>query len=374
MSLGDAWRGLRGSGDRELREAVAALTAAVRDLTAAQRKQAEQLKRLRDDQHEIDARWRHAIENWQRTSDEARQKTQRDALKASEATERRWQRTIDGVRDADKTERKWRVIFARQLDAVLRHLTLARMPLPAPFDLTARRFRIRSQNEEDGMLLALLERAGISNARFVEIGSGRSGGNAALLAGECGWAGLMIDLDGAAMDSLRRRFAHNPRVQGVVAAVTPRNVDDLLRDHGFAGDLDLLSIDIDSYDYWVLQALTAASPRVLMLEYNAAFGPERAVTIPDRQPLEGAPKAYRGASLAALDALARSKGYRLVACEPSGVNAFFLRHDVAPEIQAVPVAQAFRPALSRLELAESESAAEPALVPGDASFPLIDVP
>jgi len=98
------------------------------------------------------------------------------------------------------------------------------------------------------------------------------------------------------------------------------------------------------------------------------------VTIPDRQPLEGAPKAYRGASLAALDALARSKGYRLVACEPSGVNAFFLRHDVAPEIQAVPVAQAFRPALSRLELAESESAAEPALVPGDASFPLIDVP
>jgi hypothetical protein len=71
------------------------------------------------------------------------------------------------------------------------------------------------------------------------------------------------------------------------------------------------------------------------------------VTIPKDQPLEGAPKGYNGASLAALEKLARSKGYRLVVCDASGVNAFFVRHDVAPDVPRCPSRPAFRPARSR---------------------------
>jgi hypothetical protein len=41
---------------------------------------------------------------------------------------------------------------------------------------------------------------------------------------------------------------------------------------------------------------------------------------------------YFGASLAALAALGDRQGYRLVATEPSGPNAYFLRDDVAPQI------------------------------------------
>ena len=47
-------------------------------------------------------------------------------------------------------------------------------------------------------------------------------------------------------------------------------------------------------------------------------------------------KRYYGASLAAFEQLGREKGYRLVMVEPSGVNAFLLRNDVAPEIPASP--------------------------------------
>ncbi len=36
------------------------------------------------------------------------------------------------------------------------------------------------------------------------------------------------------------------------------------------------------------------------------------------------------------------KGYRLVAVEPAGVNAFFLRHDVATHIPACDPARAYR--------------------------------
>ena len=113
--------------------------------------------------------------------------------------------------------------------------------------------------------------------------------------------------------------------------------------HGYEGDVDMLSIDIDSYDYWVLQALTVCSPRILILEYNALYGPERRVTIPLSQSVEGTPKGYSGASLAALVDLAGQRGYRLVACEEAGVNAFFLRYDVAREVPGVSVAQAYRP-------------------------------
>ena len=46
--------------------------------------------------------------------------------------------------------------------------------LPYPERLTARRFRINSQNQEDGLTLALLQEAGPTNRRFIEIGAGLS--------------------------------------------------------------------------------------------------------------------------------------------------------------------------------------------------------
>jgi hypothetical protein len=84
------------------------------------------------------------------------------------------------------------------------------------------------------------------------------------------------------------------------------------------------------------------------MEYNALFGPERAITLPAEGIPEALPKGYFGASLTALERKASAKGYRLVYCDETGVNAFFLRHDVAPHIAAVPAAVAFRPARAHL--------------------------
>jgi hypothetical protein len=190
--------------------------------------------------------------------------------------------------------------------------------------------------------LALLAAAGGSGRRFVEIGSGSTGGNSAVLAYEFGWSGLMVDASRKAIDQLREQLRHNPGVIPVAALVTPDTVNPLLRTHGFTGDVEFMSIDVDSIDYWLFDALDACSPRVLVLEYNALFGSERAVTVPNRPKPSGAPKSYFGASLAALEKLGRTKGYRLVLCEDAGVNAFFLRRDVAPAIPGLAPAQAFR--------------------------------
>ena len=361
----------RGSG-RGSDASLEALAAAVKDLAAAQHKQATQLKKLVDAQKESDRRWQEALDRWQHAARDTSRREQHEADRTRERGEKRWQTRFSSLEHSVKTERKWRLIFARQMNAVLRAVHLSRMPLTPPHDILARRFRLWSQNEEDGIILALLERAGTTSHRFVEIGSGQSGGNAAMLAYECGWSGLMIDVVPEAIELLRARFAHNQGVVALAAAVTPANVNQLITDHGFAGEVDLLSIDIDSYDYWVLEALTACTPRLLVVEYNAAFGPTRAVTIPREQSLDDAPKNYRGASLCALEKAAGRKGYRLVMCDPTGVNAFFLRHDVAPDVPAAAPDRAFRPLLNRWELSDVPLATD-AEVMTDGETPALDI-
>jgi hypothetical protein len=227
------------------------------------------------------------------------------------------------------------------LHAVMRTLRLDPQTLPYPQRLMAQRYRLRSQNEEDGITLALFDQIGVTNRRFVEIGSGLSGGNSACLSADLGWTGLMVDGDEAHMNQVRRRF---PGVTAVAAWITRENINDLILEAGLGGEVDFLSIDLDGNDYWVWEALTACSPRVVVIEYNSAFGPDRAVTIPydpkfDRHKYRFV---YYGASLAALAKLGAVKGYRLVTTEPNGVNAFFLRNDIEPSIPGCTAAEAFR--------------------------------
>lgn len=281
---------------------------------------------------------------------------------------------IDRLAAAQKQDEKWRGIFRRQLGAVIRHLYLSDADLAAPGSVAAQRFRLRSQNEEDGLTVALLTAGGLKTRRFVEIGCGGTGGNAALLAAEFGWNGIMIDAAPEAVERAARRFGPNPGVKVIQAFVTPQNVNELLAGHGFSGEVDLLSIDIDSIDYWVLEALDACSARVLVMEYNAGFGPTRAVTVPNAPVPKQAPKGYSGASLAALEKLASAKGYRLVICEDAGVNAFFLRSDVAPDIPGLSVKQAWRPRTGRfsaVDVAEQEAPAPSQFE--EAGFPLVEV-
>jgi hypothetical protein len=226
--LGRVWR--RGGASRE--PSIEALTKAVRELADAQHKQAAQLKKLLDTQKAQDRRWQEALERWQKDAHESSRREHRDTVRTDERVQKRWQDAFNTLHDDVKTERKWRVVLARQMSAMMRALQLSRLPLSPPHDLTARRFRLWSQNEEDGIIVGLFEHAGTTDRRFVEIGSGRSGGNAALLAYECGWGGLMIDIVPEAIERLRTRFSHNPGVVGVAAAVSPENVNQLLSDHG----------------------------------------------------------------------------------------------------------------------------------------------
>ena len=227
------------------------------------------------------------------------------------------------------------------IDGLVRAAYVDPSSLPYPERLTAGRFRLLSQNQEDGMLWSLFQQIGTTTKTFVELGSGATGGNAAMLAGEFGWTGLMVEGDQGKVEYAGRRF---PRAKAICAWITPETVNDLLERNGFAGEVDLLSVDVDGVDYWVWQAIAVCSARLVMLEYNSMFGPDRAVTVPYDPKFNRRDHrfCYYGASLSAMTQLSATKGYRLVAVEPTGVNAFFLRNDVAPEIPACDPAHVYR--------------------------------
>lgn len=199
-------------------------------------------------------------------------------------------------------------------------------------------FKVQSKHGCDGMLLYLFSKIGTTNRIFVEMGieTGQEC-NTANLALHFGWSGLLIDAD---KDFIRRAKAFYTeklgdavsRVKIAECFVTVDSINPLLKENDITGEIDLLSIDIDSNDYWVWQSITAIRPRVVVAEYNAAFGLEPLTIRYDpefhyQSAHKGSPL-YFGASLSALVKLAKSKGYILVACDSFGLDAYFVREDV----------------------------------------------
>jgi hypothetical protein len=230
--------------------------------------------------------------------------------------------------------------------ALVRKMYLADVRLDPPYDLQAERFSFSSQNDEDGLVLALFKRIGETDRRFVELGCGMNGGNSGFLASECGWQGLMVDARADAIRKIMVRFTGH-RVTAVQRVLTREDVNAFLADQGYTGEVDLLSIDIDGIDYWLWESLTVCQPRLVVIEYNWLFGADRAVTVPYSSQFDAGAtgiRHYRGASLAALVHLAHEKGYRLVATER--VNALFLRNDVAPQIPGMEAKQGYRAPLN----------------------------
>ena len=216
-------------------------------------------------------------------------------------------------------------------------------------------FQVFSQNGEDGILLGILSKlAGVSK-RFVEIGvEDGLECNSAVLGFVLGWDGVMVEGDRLRAAAARRMAARMlvgrvNRVEVRQAFVTAENVDDLVG----AGELGVLSIDVDGMDYWLWKAIQGTAAQVVVMEYNASMGRERAVTVPYDAGFSAmkahASGYYHGASLAALEKLGRTKGYSLVAVDSAGVNAFFVHNRVRPEsLPARAAAEIFRPHRMRL--------------------------
>ncbi|MBI3233625.1 MAG: hypothetical protein HYZ42_06220, partial [Bacteroidetes bacterium] len=113
--------------------------------------------------------------------------------------------------------------------------------------------------------------------------------------------------------------------------ITAENINTVISDAGFSGEIGLLHIDIDGNDYWVWKSISIVKPILVIMEYNSAMGNERAITIPYKPDFVASDahfsRIYFGCSLLGLIHLANEKGYTLIGSNSSGNNAYFIRND-----------------------------------------------
>ena len=222
-----------------------------------------------------------------------------------------------------------------QLLLSLRYKELAEIHNKA-LDLDTIAFDEYSETGEDGILLYIYSIIGTTNRKFVDIGAGGiNGSNTANLILNHDFTGLLIDGNEKSIKSAREFFEFQQVASGLTMLstfVTAENINDLIRQSGIQGEIDLLCIDIDGMDYWVLNAIDFIDPRVVVLEYQDILGPERAWTVPYKKdfdvhsyPVNKETNNYCGASLRAFTKLCNARGYRLVGCNKTGWNAFFVK-------------------------------------------------
>ncbi|MBG9944223.1 hypothetical protein ABE237_16080 [Brevibacillus formosus] len=190
--------------------------------------------------------------------------------------------------------------------------------------------RVYSQNGEDGIIEEIFSRIGTTSNRYcVEFGVG-DGSECMIknLVTQHGWSGLAMEGDLNCCHKMAADYAAYPQVKIKNELTTKENIARLLEENGVPKEFDLLSIDIDGNDYWVWQALSAYTPRLVVIEYNASFPPPQKMVIVYQPDFKWGGTTYFGASLSSLAILGTRLGYALVGTDSKGVNAFFVRRDL----------------------------------------------
>jgi hypothetical protein len=199
-------------------------------------------------------------------------------------------------------------------------------------------FSAFSQWGEDGIIDWLISKIPGIPKTFVEFGvENYREANTRLLIQLRNWRGLVIDGSSRNIQDIRGQdISWRHQLLSLSEFITRNNINQLICGAGIKGEIGLLSIDIDGIDFWVWQSITTISPAIVVCEYNAVFGDLYSVTVPYRDDFDRTKahhsNLYFGASLPALIYLAREKGYTFIGTCTAGVNAFFVRNDIAFEI------------------------------------------
>lgn len=195
-------------------------------------------------------------------------------------------------------------------------------------------FKVFSQWGEDGIIQWLIKKIPIINKTFIEFGvEDYEESNTRFLLMNNNWSGMVIDGSEEAINHIKNtEWFWRYDLKAVAKFITRENICSLLEESGFDEDLGILSVDIDGNDYWILRQITNYKPRILICEYNAVFGYDRAVSIPYKEDFYRMDAHYSnlywGASLPAFVYAAKEKGYTLIGTNSSANNAFFIRDDL----------------------------------------------
>ena len=220
---------------------------------------------------------------------------------------------------------------ATEANRVLLGSMMSRLRPQKPRSLAETEFKVFSQFGEDGIIDYLVSNAADVPHTFIEFGvENYRESNTRFLLWHANWRGLVIDGSPELVREIRAMDEYwRFDLTAAASFITRDNINELFLQHGYAGEIGLLSIDIDGNDYWVWEAIDAVDPVVVVVEFNSTFGPDACVSVPYapdfRRTVAHSSNLYFGASLSALRELGERNGYAFVGCNSNGNNAFFVR-------------------------------------------------
>lgn len=186
------------------------------------------------------------------------------------------------------------------------------------------RKNIHSQNGEDGILQELLRRLDISQGWLCEFGAwdGIQYSNTFSLVKTGNYNAIYIEARDDYYQDLLKTCRSYPNITPINCKVEyegENTLDSILANTPIPEDFDILSIDIDSYDYQVWRSVEQYNPKIVVIEINSSISP-----LVDDHIHDGTKK--EGTSFLPMVKLGEEKGYTLV-CHTG--NLIFIRNDLA---------------------------------------------
>lgn len=189
--------------------------------------------------------------------------------------------------------------------------------------------KITSQFGEDGIIEEIFKNIGFASKVFLEFG-GQNGplSNTEYMMIKYNVKGIFIEADHESCCKLAKYMSKYDAkiIESFVDGEGNNTLENILQKNNIAFDIDMVSIDIDGNDYWILNSLDKLKPRLIICEYNS--------TIPSHidiyQPYKHGEWWSFGSSIKSITRIAEQKGYTLVAT--TLVNAFFVRNDLIDKL------------------------------------------
>ena len=184
----------------------------------------------------------------------------------------------------------------------------------------------RSQKGEDVSLKWTFDNIGTTNKYYVEFGAidGFEDCNTLYFRENEEWNGLLLE------SGKWFPVAQNDEINLQIETVTKKNICGIFEKYNVPKEFDLLSVDIDSLDYWVTkQILTEYRPRCVMVEVNVRFKPDESWALKDNPDWDWDGLKWYGASPMAYKKMFNEAGYTPVYIHVDDMIA--IRNDVLEE-------------------------------------------
>ena len=188
-----------------------------------------------------------------------------------------------------------------------------------------------AQNEEDGITLEILKRIGLEKGFFIEFGVGNGLENNTIILLASGWKGSWFGGEDIDFDSTGSKKLSFEKVW-----IKRDNISDLYK--STSNNADVISLDLDGNDIYLVDELLAngAQPKLFIVEYNAKFPPSLEFKITYNEGHRWQSDDYFGASLKTYCKVFEKFGYRLVCCNLTGANAFFVHQSFQKDFSDIP--------------------------------------